>query len=143
VHYSFEKCDLVTCSTVSSTLRVSDRTLHRSELVSFSVEEAVVEAAHAHMSALEAAEAVEQRQLEHLEEEEVLATEAAAAAAAASTKAASISRFTELNARREEGKKRDEAKARKRRRAKVAEPEEEEVPIQGPSAKVRRRDHIL
>ena len=58
IHYSFEKPDQVTCSTVHERLHVLtfDVATYRGELVSFSIAEASVEAAREHIELLEVAE---------------------------------------------------------------------------------------
>ena len=57
IHYSFEKLDHVTCSTVQDErLLTFDVATYRGELVSFSIAEASVEAAREHIELLEVAE---------------------------------------------------------------------------------------
>ncbi len=56
IHYSFEKLDHVTCSTVHERLLTFDVATYRGELVSFSIAEASVEAAREHIELLEVAE---------------------------------------------------------------------------------------
>ena len=110
VHFSYEKADAVTCSTVHDRLLSADQVLHRSELISFSIAEATVEAARERISLLIAAsEAAEVREAEseHARAVAVAASEKEAAAAKA---AASASRYAEMQARRETGKRLEAAK---------------------------------
>ena len=81
IHYSFEKPDHVTCSTVHERLLTFDVATYRGELVSFSIAEASVEAAREHIELLEAAEE------EDAEEDMLQARSAAMEVAAAQAQA--------------------------------------------------------
>ena len=102
VHYSFEKCDRVTCSAVHSRIELLvDRVTYRNEMISFGVDEEVLQSARAQVSGAseladdEAAEAVAAA---------VAAAQAQQEAAAMAAAAASRDRLEQLNAKREAGK---------------------------------------
>jgi hypothetical protein len=65
VHYSFEKVDHVTCSTIFDSLLVTERALYRGELVSFAVGEAAAEAARERISQLVAEDDAASRPAAH------------------------------------------------------------------------------
>jgi len=121
MHYSFEKRDQVTCSTVFGVLLVSDVVQYRSELCSFSVDEAMVEARRDQMSSQQEEEAAMEQEAQRGRAEESAAAQRAREAAAASNDAERHARFEELRERRALGKERQsarEAEAEARRRQK-------------------------
>ena len=107
VHFSFEKLDHVTCSTVCGKLdTVIDPTTHRGELVSFAIDEEMLQQAREWVSGRIDPDA----DGDDGEAERDAASEAAAAASDAAEKAVaadalSTARLEDLNAKREAGKR--------------------------------------
>ena len=100
IHFSFEKRDSVTCSTVCGRLPISEEVLFRGELVSFAVGSAVLDAAREQISDLEREEeAAEQvRAQARVEAAERSAADAAARAEAAAS--ASSAKYEEISRKR-------------------------------------------
>lgn len=117
IHYSFEKPDQVTCSTVHERLLTFDVATYRGELVSFSIAEASVEAAREHIELLEVAEE------EDAEEDMLQARSAAMEVAAAQAQAEDAAkvkrdaRYARVSVAREAGKElqRQQAQQKKQR----------------------------
>ena len=105
IHYSFEKLDHVTCSTVHERLLTFDVATYRGELVSFSIAEASVEAAREHIELLEVAEE-EDAEEDLLQQARSAGMEVAAAQAQAehAAKVKSDARYARVSAAREAGK---------------------------------------
>ena len=113
VHFSFEKQDHVTATTICGAFEeasISERATHRHELVSFALDDATLEAARTHVSRLSA-------ECESEEEAAISAAMAAAAAAAAQAEAEQLQRqqrsdalYTALSEKRTAGKARESAK---------------------------------
>jgi len=114
VHFSFEKRDFVTCSTVCSTLPISEEMLYRGELISFAVPSLALAAARDYVSNLEQQEeASNSAQAEERVTAEAQAAEDAAAESAALA-AASSARYAEISVRRDSGKHREAERKRMR-----------------------------
>ena len=121
IHYSFEKPDQVTCSTVQERLLTFDSATYRGELVSFSIAEASVEAAREHIELLEVAE--EEDAEEDMLQARSAAMEVAAAQAQAedAAKVKGDARYARVSAAREAGKElqRQREQQKKQRRSRV------------------------
>ena len=102
-HFSFEKTDRVTCSTVCGRLSTSEACLHRGKLASFAVSEASMEAAREHISTQQAAREAAEEQAQAQRAADAEMCRAAKAARVASAAAASSSRYEDLSERRATG----------------------------------------
>ena len=122
VHFSFEKLDHVTCSTVCGRLLISEGVRHRNALVSFEVDSLALETASEEVSTMQA----ERRAADEAREREqctaAAAEDAARQASASKASAEASAGYEHLSRKREAGKERQAEIAEKAKQKKGKQP---------------------